>query len=382
MEASLGGMAIQVASRRILVNASAIGYYGPHGDDELTEDAPAGNDFLAGTCMDWERAAQNAEPLGVRVVLLRIGLVLDKEGGALARMLKPFKLCIGGPTGSGMQWVSWIHHDDLVGIILLALDHPGASGPINATTSHPVRNREFAAALGRALHRPAVLPTPTLVLRLMLGEAAQVITTGQRVCPPGHWHLAICSNSQPLTPRWRMCWRDWFPSCTVALRSTGNARKLRIGFVNHTGGLSMSRKSPKTAVVAFKVEKELADLLDKLPNKSAFIRKAIAAQLGMACPAVQRHGSRAPRCPRSLRSPFWLSPARGTATGAVTTCCCREKRATSGLKTAPVSNSSSRVARSIATVAMKRRQPVMTVAGILPLKALLNTSVRCTVKKG
>ena len=170
-------------SRKVLINASAAGYYGPRDDEELTEESLPGNDFLARICVEWEGVARQAESQGVRVVLLRIGVVLDREGGALTQMLTPFKLFAGGPVGSGMQWMSWIHHDDLVGILLLALDNASATGPINGTAPNPLRNREFASALGRVLHRPAFLPTPAFALRLMLGEVAQIVTTGQRVLP-------------------------------------------------------------------------------------------------------------------------------------------------------------------------------------------------------
>lgn len=167
----------------VLVNASAIGFYGPRGDEELTEEGTPGDDFLARLTVDWERAASPAAAAGGRVVLVRIGVVLDARGGGLAQMLTPFKLGLGGPVGSGRQWLSWIHHDDIVGILLLALDNPQAAGPVNGTAPHPVTNREFAKALGRALRRPAFLPTPTFALRLKFGEVADVITTGQRVLP-------------------------------------------------------------------------------------------------------------------------------------------------------------------------------------------------------
>jgi uncharacterized protein (TIGR01777 family) len=172
---------------KTLVNASAIGYYGPRGNEELTEDTPPGDDFMAHICVEWEKAARTAAALGARVAMIRIGVVLDKEGGALAQMLTPFKFGVGGPIGwspwSGRQVMSWIHHHDLVGLLLLALDNPLAVGPINSTAPRPVTNREFAKALGRALHRPAVLPTPPLALRAMLGEVAEIIATGQRVIP-------------------------------------------------------------------------------------------------------------------------------------------------------------------------------------------------------
>jgi uncharacterized protein (TIGR01777 family) len=167
----------------VLVNASAIGYYGPHGDEELTEDSPPGPDFLAHICVEWEKAARAAENFGVRCALVRIGIVLDREGGALTKMLTPFKLFVGGPVGNGRQWMSWVHHEDLTGLLLLALDNPGARGPLNGTAPTPVTNRAFAKALGAALHRPAFVPTPAFALRLGLGEVADVLTTGQRVLP-------------------------------------------------------------------------------------------------------------------------------------------------------------------------------------------------------
>jgi uncharacterized protein (TIGR01777 family) len=168
---------------RALVNASAIGYYGPHGNEELTEDSPPGDDFLARLCIDWEKAARAAESAGVRCVTVRVGVVLDKEGGALAKLLTPFKLGAGGPVGSGEQWLSWIHHEDMTGLFLLALDNPEARGPLNGTAPGPVTNREFGRALGRALHRPAFMPMPGFALRLLVGEAAEVVLTGQRVLP-------------------------------------------------------------------------------------------------------------------------------------------------------------------------------------------------------
>jgi uncharacterized protein (TIGR01777 family) len=168
---------------KVLVNASAIGYYGPRGDEELTEESAPGGDFLADLCVQWEKATQPAEAAGVRTARVRIGVVLDKEGGALAQMLTPFKLFVGGPVGSGRQWLSWVHHADMVGLLLLALDNPGTSGPLNGTAPHPVTNRDFARALGRALGRPSFLPTPGFALRLALGEVADVVLTGQRVLP-------------------------------------------------------------------------------------------------------------------------------------------------------------------------------------------------------
>lgn len=168
---------------RVLINASAIGYYGFHHDEELAESDPPGDDFLARLCVEWEEAARAAESGGVRVALVRVGVVLDKEGGALAKLLTPFKLFAGGPAGSGRQWMSWIHHDDLVSLFLLPLEKPEVSGPLNGTSPNPLTNREFARALGRALGRPSFMPTPGFGLRILLGEVSEVVVKGQRVLP-------------------------------------------------------------------------------------------------------------------------------------------------------------------------------------------------------
>jgi uncharacterized protein (TIGR01777 family) len=170
-------------SSKVLVNASAVGYYGPHGDEALDESAAAGNDLLAQLCRDWESAARAAESSGIRVSLIRTGVVLDPRGGALQALLPPFKLGAGGSIGSGKQYMSWIHYADIVGILLLALDNPDAIGPINGTAPEPVTNKAFAKALGAALGRPAFLPTPGFALKLLLGEVADVLTTGQRAIP-------------------------------------------------------------------------------------------------------------------------------------------------------------------------------------------------------
>jgi uncharacterized protein (TIGR01777 family) len=168
-------------SSKVLVSGSAIGYYGPTGDEDLDESSPAGNDLMATVCVAWEAAARAAT--GVRVVLVRTGIVLDRDGGALKQLWTPFSLGAGGPVGSGKQYMSWIHHADEIGILLLALDHSEVTGPINATAPRPVTNKEFGKAFGRALGRPAILPTPAIALRLLVGEAAEIVTTGQRVLP-------------------------------------------------------------------------------------------------------------------------------------------------------------------------------------------------------
>lgn len=177
--------AIAAARERppVLVNASATGYYGARDDEELTEDAPAGDDFLARTCRKWEEAATEAENLGVRVVRVRIGVVLGAGGGALRKMLPPFRAFVGGPAGSGTQWMSWIHRADVVELFLFALANAAVSGPLNGTAPSPVRNRDFAAALGSALRRPAFVTAPAPALRLLFGEMAEMVLTGQRVVP-------------------------------------------------------------------------------------------------------------------------------------------------------------------------------------------------------
>jgi uncharacterized protein (TIGR01777 family) len=165
----------------VYVSASAIGYYGTSATATFTETSPPGDDFLARVCVGWETEARRAESLGMRVALIRTGLVLGTDGGALAKLLPIFKLGLGGPIGSGTQWYSWIHIDDLVGIYLLALD--GASGPLNGTAPAPVTNRAFTDALGAALHRPAFLPVPAFAISAILGEGAVVVVEGQRVLP-------------------------------------------------------------------------------------------------------------------------------------------------------------------------------------------------------
>lgn len=166
----------------VLVNSSAIGWYGPHGDEPLDETAPAGDDFLADVCRDWEAAARRAEP-HCRVVRLRTGVVLGPDGGALAKMLTPFKLFVGGPIGSGKQQFSWIHRADVIGLIRFAIGHRDLVGPVNATAPEPLTMREFCAVLGSVLGRPSWAPVPAPVLKVALGEMADMLLTGQRVLP-------------------------------------------------------------------------------------------------------------------------------------------------------------------------------------------------------
>ena len=177
--------AVTLASRcpRVLVSGSAVGYYGNSNDELVTEDTAPANDFLGQLCRDWERAALRAETAGARVVLLRTGIVLGREGGALAKLLFPFRLGLGGPIGSGKQYMPWIHLHDEIEVIAKALEDDRYRGPINATAPNPVINREFGRALGRALHRPAVMPLPGFVLKAVMGEASGVLLGGQRAVP-------------------------------------------------------------------------------------------------------------------------------------------------------------------------------------------------------
>ena len=186
----------------VLVSGSAIGYYGPHGDEPLDEAAPPGGDFLALVCKEWEAAAVAAASRA-RVVMLRTGVVLAQHGGALAKMLLPFRFFAGGPIGKGEFWQSWIHLADEVAMILWALETSAVAGPLNATAPNPVRNRDLARAIGRVLHRPGALPVPRLVLKLAFGELATVIATGQRVIPRKATELGFRFRYPELEPALR-----------------------------------------------------------------------------------------------------------------------------------------------------------------------------------
>lgn len=166
----------------VLVSASAIGYYGTSETAEFDETSPAGDDFLAAVCKDWEAAAQPVKNAGTRLAILRLGIVLGK-GGALAKMLPPFKLFAGGPIGTGKQWFSWIHRDDVVNLILYALQNPQIEGVLNATAPNPVRMNELCQTLGAVLQRPSWLPVPGFALELLLGDGAKVVLEGQKVLP-------------------------------------------------------------------------------------------------------------------------------------------------------------------------------------------------------
>jgi len=167
----------------VLVCANAVGYYGNRGDELLTERSAPGADWLAGVCVSWQEAAIGAASLGVRVCVMRAGVVLDRGGGALAKMLPAFRLGVGGPVAGGRQYMSWIHRDDLVALYLAALGDERYSGALNAVAPQAVRNAEFSRALGRALHRPAFVPVPAVSLQLLYGEMARIVTDSQNVAP-------------------------------------------------------------------------------------------------------------------------------------------------------------------------------------------------------
>lgn len=175
--------AMRAQPPQVLISASAVGYYGSRGDEVLTESAQPADDFLGKVAAAWEEEARAAEPLGVRVATLRIGVVLGPNGGALARMLLPFRLGVGGRLGSGQQWMSWIHIEDLVALIAFLMKESTVRGVFNATSPFPVTNREFTRALAEAVHRPAILPVPAFALRWMFGEMSEVLLASQRAFP-------------------------------------------------------------------------------------------------------------------------------------------------------------------------------------------------------
>ncbi len=168
---------------QVLVSASGVGIYGSRGEEVITESTPPATDFLGQVATDWEQAAQEAESFGARGVRLRLGMVLGPGGGALSKMLLPFKLGLGGPIAGGEQWMSWIHLDDLVSLIEFMLKESTVRGAFNAVSPHPVTNAEFTRALGRALHRPAFMPVPKFALQLLYGEMAETILASQRAIP-------------------------------------------------------------------------------------------------------------------------------------------------------------------------------------------------------
>lgn len=174
--------ALRANPPKVLISASAIGYYGSRGGEILTESSTSSGDFLGDVSVEWEREAYAARQFGVRVITPRISVVLGRDGGALARMLPPFRLGVGGRIGTGAQWMSWIHIDDLANLIAFALENK-VSGPMNASSPNPVTNVQFTRELARALHRPAIFPIPILALKMLFGEMAEVIVASARVLP-------------------------------------------------------------------------------------------------------------------------------------------------------------------------------------------------------
>lgn len=168
---------------RVFINASAVGYYGNVPEGSVTEEAPKGKGFLADVCEAWENEARKAEILGVRTVRVRNAVVLEKEGGALLKMLPPFLFFVGGPLGSGKQWFSWIHRADMIEILIFVLNHSSLSGPVNAAAPNPVRMTDFCKELGKAVKRPSWISVPAWVLRTLLGEMSEMLLEGQEVIP-------------------------------------------------------------------------------------------------------------------------------------------------------------------------------------------------------
>ena len=167
----------------VLCSASGAGYYGSRGDDILDEEQPPGDDFLARLSIDWEAAAMSAADKGVRAVTMRFGVIFAGSGGALSKMIPAFKAFVGGPMGNGRQWFPWIHLEDLMAALVFIFDHPQITGPLNFCAPNPVTNRELAATLGKTLHRPAIMPAPAFMMRLVLGEFSQVLLGSQRTVP-------------------------------------------------------------------------------------------------------------------------------------------------------------------------------------------------------
>ena len=182
--ALVNALAKMAARPRVIVSASAIGYYGSRGDEILNEESPPGNNFLSDVAKEWESEAEKAEAMGIRVVRARFGVILSKEGGALPKMARPIQFGAGGRIGSGQQWMSWITREDVVAVLRFALENGSIRGPINVVSPQSVRNAEFTAVLAKTLHRPAFFPAPAFALRLMLGEMADaLLLSSQRVVP-------------------------------------------------------------------------------------------------------------------------------------------------------------------------------------------------------
>lgn len=199
----VAGMRAASAPPRVLVSSSASGFYGPHGDERIAEDAPAGDDFLAQVCVAWEREARAAEDLGARVACVRTGIVLDQDGGALETMLPFFKAGIGGPVAGGRQYMPWIGVDDLVGLYIAALDGAEWTGPVNGAAPEPVTNKEFSKTLGRVLRRPAFAPVPRFAIKMLYGEMADIVAEGVRMVPARPLELGYTFKHSALEPALR-----------------------------------------------------------------------------------------------------------------------------------------------------------------------------------
>jgi len=198
--AIIEAMRLAVSKPRVLLSASAVGYYGSVEDGDVTESHPKGAGFLPEVCEQWEHEARKAELLGIRVVILRMGVVLGDDGGALEKMILPFKLFVGGPLGSGKQWFPWVHRDDVVGAALFAIENANLSGPVNVSAPESVTMKQFCAALGDVFHRPSWLPVPGFVLRVALGEMSEMLLTGQRQIPSVLTNAGYTFRHSKLTP--------------------------------------------------------------------------------------------------------------------------------------------------------------------------------------
>jgi hypothetical protein len=185
---------------KVFVNASGVGYYGPHGDEPVTEAPPAGTDFLARLCVEWEQEARAVDRPETRVCIVRTGLALSPDGGALPTMMRPFKFGVGGPLGSGRQYVPWIHVDDWIAMVMWMIATDTARGAFNASAPAPVTNRTFAHTLGRVLHRPSIMPAPAFAMRLVLGDMAGMVLHGQRALPAHAEHLGFQFLHRALEP--------------------------------------------------------------------------------------------------------------------------------------------------------------------------------------
>lgn len=184
---------------KFLINASAVGYYGPHGDETVTENTGPGQDFLSNLCVEWEAEASKAEAFGVRVALVRTGIVLDKGKGALAKMVAPFKMFVGGPLGSGQQWMPWIHIEDQIGLLQFLIENDAGRGAFNATAPNPVTMEAFSKALGAVLNRPSWASLPPSALALLVGEMADMLLNGQRAVPEAALKLGFIFKHPEIT---------------------------------------------------------------------------------------------------------------------------------------------------------------------------------------